>query len=61
MSNERFLCEDCDPPRDVTAQVTAERDEQMAVLRARSRSGEKWSVVISCPGGHETKFEGRWL
>ena len=60
MADGPYTCEICNPPRDVTDQVKAERDEQMMVLRTRRRPGEKWSVVVSCPVGHEVVFEGRW-
>ena len=55
-----FVCSECEPELDVTAQVLAERDEQMLILRSTKRSGEKWSVVITCPKGHELAFDGTW-
>ena len=57
MDDGPFYCEQCDPPRDVTAQVLAERDQQMEMLRGRrgrrDRQVAGWSVWITCPDGHD--------
>ena len=53
-----FYCEQCDPPRDITAQVLAERDQQMEMLRVRK--GPRligWSVWITCPAGHDVVID----
>jgi hypothetical protein len=60
VTEERYICDRCVPPVDVTAQVLAERDEQMDVLRTRRRSGKPWSVKIECPHGHEIHVHGTW-
>jgi hypothetical protein len=53
-----FYCEQCDPQRDITAQVLAERDQQMEMLRARRSSQPSgWSVWITCPAGHDVVID----
>jgi hypothetical protein len=53
-----FYCEQCDPPRDVTAQVLAERDQQMEMLRSRRGfQPAGWSVWITCPAGHDVVID----
>jgi hypothetical protein len=60
-SEEKFVCTQCDPPRDMTAKVIAERDEELDLLRSgRSRRQGTWSVVMTCPKGHEVAFSGKW-
>jgi hypothetical protein len=60
MLEERYTCERCNPPADVTTQVLAERDDQMDVLRTRRRPGQRWSVKVICPNGHELHVSGTW-
>jgi hypothetical protein len=60
MSDQQYVCDQCDPARDVTEQVLAERDEQVVVLRTRRKPGATWSVAITCPAGHELRFDGTW-
>lgn len=54
---ERYLCEQCEPPADVTELVHAERAQSLEVLRASTASG-RWSVWVRCPRGHDNVFEG---
>lgn len=58
---EKFICPHCDPPQDISEQVMAERDEELAVLRSgRGRKQGKWSMITRCPNGHEVAFSGEW-
>lgn len=58
MDDGPFFCEQCDPPRDVTAQVIAERDQQMEMLRGRrDLQTTGWSVWITCPEGHDVVID----
>lgn len=60
MTEPTYTCEECKPTLDVTEQVLAERDEQVVVLRTRRKPGSTWSVAITCPNGHELRFDGTW-
>jgi hypothetical protein len=55
-----YFCPQCGAEEaDLTERVIAERDEQMTVLRQTLRS-KKWSVILTCPQGHEVVFEGEF-
>lgn len=56
-----FFCPSCGGENtDVTDLVLAERDEQMIVLRTTRRSGRSWSVIVTCPLGHEVVVDGEF-
>lgn len=55
-----YFCPECEAGEtDLTERVIAERDEQMTVMRQALRS-KKWSVILTCPRGHEVVFDGEF-
>jgi hypothetical protein len=56
----RFYCPFCEAEEtDITDLVIAERDPSMTVLRTTNRA-RKWSVLVTCPKGHEVAVDGEF-
>jgi hypothetical protein len=51
----------CECKQDLTAEVIAEREQEMLLMRLRRGEGQRtWSVWVKCACGKDLVFSGTW-